>query len=113
MKAVVSASALGAFTPVAAPFAAVPANTVKYVEPAPLVSPTPPNGQFYAYEVVGYKLDKLTLDTELSDLSLDSVAVMEIVGYVEQKLGVRFNDEDMATITTLRDLSTLIEKAKS
>jgi acyl carrier protein len=66
-----------------------------------------------AFEVVGYKLDKLTLDTELSDLSLDSVAVMEIVGYVEQKLDVRFNDEDMATITTLRDLSTLIEKAKS
>ena len=65
-----------------------------------------------AFEVVGYKLDKITLDTELSDLSLDSVAVMEIVGYVETKLGVRFNDEDMSTITTLRDLSVLIEKSK-
>ena len=65
-----------------------------------------------AFEVVGHKLDKITLDTELSDLSLDSVAVMEIVGYVETKLSVRFNDEDMATITTLRDLSNLIDKSR-
>ena len=65
-----------------------------------------------AQEVVGYKLDKLTLDTELSDLSLDSVAVMEIVGFVEQKLDLRFNDEDLSRLTTLRDLSTLVIKTK-
>ncbi len=44
----------GAFTPVGNPFAYVPANTVNYAEPAALVSPTPPNGQFYASEVVAY-----------------------------------------------------------
>jgi len=47
----------GAFSVLVAPAllpALVPANTVSYVEPAALVSPTPPNGQFYAYEVVAY-----------------------------------------------------------
>ena len=40
----------GAFTTLAT----VPANVVNYQEPAALVSPTPPNGQFYAYQVVAY-----------------------------------------------------------
>jgi acyl carrier protein len=66
-----------------------------------------------AKEVVGYNLDKLTLETELSDLSLDSVAVMEIVGYVEQKLEVRFADEDLSRLTSLKDLAALIEKARA
>ena len=65
-----------------------------------------------AFEVAGYKFDSLTLETKLSDLSLDSVAVMEIVGYVEQKLDVRFADEDLATLSTLADLSKLIEKTR-
>lgn len=65
-----------------------------------------------AFEVAGFKLEKLTLETKLSDLSLDSVAVMEIVGYVEHKLEVRFADEDLATLSTLADLSKLIEKNK-
>ncbi len=40
----------GAFTTIAT----VPANVVNYQESAALVSPTPPNGQFYAYQVVAY-----------------------------------------------------------
>jgi hypothetical protein len=44
-----------------APFANVPANTVNFNEPTPLVSPTPPNGQFYAYAVVGYNAAGVSL----------------------------------------------------
>jgi acyl carrier protein len=69
--------------------------------------------QAAAKEVVGYELEKLTLETELSDLSLDSVAVMEIVGFVEQQLGVRFADEDLSRLTTLKDLAALIDKARA
>jgi acyl carrier protein len=65
-----------------------------------------------AFEVSGRKLEKLELETQLADLALDSVVVMEIVGYVEQKLDVRFNDEDLAHLATLKDLQTLIEKTK-
>ncbi len=42
--------AQAAFTPVAAPFANLPANAVMYKEPAALVAPNLP--QYYAYEVV-------------------------------------------------------------
>jgi hypothetical protein len=47
---------LGAWTTTAAPFDTVPANVVSYKEPALLVSPTPPGGVFYAYEVVAYNV---------------------------------------------------------
>jgi acyl carrier protein len=68
--------------------------------------------QSAAQEVAGYNLENLSLDTKLSDLSLDSVAVMEIIGVVEQKLEIRFDDEDLSRLTTVRDLSALIKKAK-
>jgi acyl carrier protein len=68
--------------------------------------------QAAAQEVVGHELENLTLETELSDLALDSVAVMEIVGFVEQRLEVRFADEDLARLTTLGNFATLVEKAR-
>ncbi len=65
-----------------------------------------------ALEVSGRKLDGLTLDTKLSELALDSVLVLEVVSQVEQTLGVRFDDEDLSHITTMRDLGALIAKSR-
>ena len=65
-----------------------------------------------AQEVAGRKLEGLTLDTKLSDLQLDSVLILEMTGYVEQKLEVRFDDEELSRLTTLRDLANLIEKMR-
>lgn len=65
-----------------------------------------------AFEVSGRKLDDLTLDTKLSELALDSVLVLEVVSQVEQTLGVRFDDEDLSHITTMRDLGNLIAKSR-
>jgi acyl carrier protein len=68
-----------------------------------------------AREVAGEKLkglDTLTLDTKLSDLALDSVAVMEVIGMVEERLHVRFDDGDLSRLSTVRDLSTLVEKGR-
>ena len=65
-----------------------------------------------AFEVSGRKLDALTLDTKLSELALDSVLVLEVVSQVEQTLGVRFDDEDLSHITTMRDLGNLIAKSR-
>jgi hypothetical protein len=48
----VNKNTVGAWTPVASPYAKVPANTTNYVEPAALVAPNLP--QYYAYEVVAY-----------------------------------------------------------
>ncbi len=69
--------------------------------------------QSAALEVAGFNLENLTLDSKLSDLQLDSVAVMEIIGCVEQKLKVRFDDDDLSRLTSIRDLAALIQKAKS
>jgi acyl carrier protein len=65
-----------------------------------------------AFEVSGRRLDNLTLDTPLADLALDSVLVLEVVSHVEQSLSVRFEDEDLSRIQTMRDLGALIQKAR-
>ena len=56
------------------------------------------------------KLDDLTLNTELSQLGLDSVMTMEVIGVMEEKLNVRFPDEDLATLKKMSDLTTLVRK---
>jgi acyl carrier protein len=65
-----------------------------------------------AFEVSGRKLTGLTMDTALAELALDSVIVLEVVSHVEQQLGVRFEDEDLATLSTMKDLAGLIQKAR-
>ncbi len=65
-----------------------------------------------ALEVSGRKLDDLTLDTPLAELALDSVLVLEVVSHVEQSLNIRFDDEDLSRIQTMRDLGALIQKAR-
>jgi acyl carrier protein len=65
-----------------------------------------------AFEVSGRKLEGLTMETTLAELALDSVIVLEVVSHVEQELGVRFEDEDLATLSTMQDLKTLIQKAR-
>lgn len=61
------------------------------------------------------KADKLSAvgpATEIRALGMDSVATMEMVGYVEDQLGVQFADEVLVTVTTFGDLVKLIESAK-
>jgi acyl carrier protein len=65
-----------------------------------------------AFEAEGRHLEGLTLDSKLSELSMDSVAVMETIGVVEQRIGVRFQDEDLARLSSLRDLEALVDKAR-
>ena len=65
-----------------------------------------------AFEVSGRKLEGLTMDTTLAELALDSVIVLELVSHVEQQMGVRFEDEDLATLSTMKDLKALILKAR-
>ena len=63
-----------------------------------------------ALEVNGKKLDALTADTVISKLGLDSVAVMELVSYFEEKLRVRIPDEELSKIRTVRDLRDTIAR---
>jgi acyl carrier protein len=63
-----------------------------------------------ALEVNGKKLDGLTRDTVISKLGLDSVAVMELVSFFEEKLNIRMPDEDLAKVQTLGDLGEVVKR---
>ena len=63
-----------------------------------------------ALEVHGRELGALEATTEISTLGLDSVAVMEMTGCLEEKLKIRIPDEELAEVETLGDLDTLIRR---
>jgi len=63
-----------------------------------------------ALEVNGKKLDGLTKDTVISKLGLDSVAVMELISFFEEKLNIRMPDDDLAKVQTLGDLGDVVKR---
>ena len=63
-----------------------------------------------ALEVHGRELGALDATTEISTLGLDSVAVMEMTGSLEDKLNIRIPDEDLADVETLGELAALIRR---
>lgn len=63
-----------------------------------------------AGEVSGTTFDSLDRTTSLSETGLDSVAVMELVGYLEEKLEIRLPDEGLARVQTLGDLDDLLRQ---
>ncbi len=63
-----------------------------------------------ALEVNGKKLDGLKKETVISKLGLDSVAVMELVSFFEEKLNIRMPDEDLAKVQTLGDLGDVVKR---
>jgi acyl carrier protein len=50
----------------------------------------------------------VTLDTSIEELSVDSVTFMELVGWVEEKTGKVFPDDQLAKLTNFRDLAALV-----
>jgi acyl carrier protein len=63
-----------------------------------------------ASEVSGKTFDSLDKTTTLSDIGLDSVAVIELVGYLEETLNIRLPDEELASVNTLGDLDDLLQR---
>ncbi|MGV3619877.1 MAG: acyl carrier protein [Archangium sp.] len=63
-----------------------------------------------ALEVNGKKLEGLTKDTVISKLGLDSVAIMELVSFFEEKLNIRMPDEDLAKVQTIGDLGAVVKR---
>jgi acyl carrier protein len=63
-----------------------------------------------AFEVDNRRLPDLKPDTVIATLGMDSVAVMELVSYFEEKLEVRIPDEELSRIKTVRDLRDAIQR---
>ena len=56
------------------------------------------------------KVDDVDITTDISALGLDSVMTMEVIGVMEEKLNIRFPDEDLATIKKMSDLAALVRR---
>ena len=50
----------------------------------------------------------LTLDMSIDDLQLDSVATMELVGFLEDAADAAFPDEELVGVSSLGDLAALL-----
>jgi len=62
-----------------------------------------------AFEVNGKTFQNLGPSTVIASLGMDSVAIMELIGYLEEQLGLRLPDEELANVHTLADLEKLIQ----
>ncbi len=51
---------------------------------------------------------ELKTNETIGQLGISSIAVLEIVGYVEDKLGIRFPDDELAQLNTIGELANLI-----
>jgi len=59
------------------------------------------------------RLDNLALTDAIASLGIDSVAMMEVIGHLEDELEVHLSDEALASVKTVRDLTHIIATAKS
>lgn len=53
---------------------------------------------------------RLSRTDTIADLGINSISVLEIVGYVEDKLGARFPDDELAQLNTIGGLCDLIQR---
>ena len=63
-----------------------------------------------ALEIHDRRLDALGKTTVISTLGLDSIAVMEMAAYLEDKLDIQIPDDALAQAETLGDLEALIQR---
>ncbi len=66
------------------------------------------------FKTVAARVDKrpfphVTLGSKISEIGIDSLSVMQIVGELETELGIVIPDEDLVEITTVGDLCKKVE----
>lgn len=50
----------------------------------------------------------IKLDTTIESLGLDSIATMEMVGFLEDEVSTTFADEELAKVSKVSDLAGLV-----
>ena len=63
-----------------------------------------------ATEVVEREFPGISEKTVISELGIDSLGMLEIVGSMERQLKIQLPDEALAGIQTVEDLLSLVEK---
>lgn len=59
------------------------------------------------------KGQELTLDSNLRDLGIDSLDVVDLIMDLEEELRIEFSDEELMSIHTMKDVCDLIDKKKA
>lgn len=63
-----------------------------------------------ATEIAEKELPNISEGTVISELGIDSLGMLEIVGAMERQLKIQIPDESLAGIQTVKDLLELVEK---
>ena len=60
------------------------------------------------WEIDQKKLEDLKVEDKISALGIDSVAMLEVIGYLEDELDIHLPDEKLANVETVGDLAAVI-----
>ena len=66
-----------------------------------------------AAEIAEKDFPNISEGTVISELGIDSLGMLEIVGAMERQLKIQIPDESLAGIQTVKDLIELVEKRQS
>jgi acyl carrier protein len=54
--------------------------------------------------------DKVTLDTDIAALGIESVTMLELIAALEDRFGVELPDDELTTLNTLGDVIGLLQR---
>ena len=66
-----------------------------------------------ATEVVEKDFHHVQESTVISELAIDSLGMLEIIGSLERQLRIQIPDESLTGLTTVRDLLDVVEKRQA
>ncbi len=66
-----------------------------------------------ATEIAEKDFPSISEQTVISELGIDSLGMLEIVGSMERQLKIQIPDESLAGIQTVKDLIELVEKRQN
>lgn len=66
-----------------------------------------------AAEIAEKEFPNISEGTVISELGIDSLNMLEIVGAMERELKIQIPDESLAGIQTVKDLLELVEKRQA
>jgi acyl carrier protein len=69
--------------------------------------------QRVATEVVEKEFANITESTVISELGIDSLGMLEIVGSMERQLAIQIPDESLVGILSVMDLLGVVEKCQA
>jgi acyl carrier protein len=65
------------------------------------------------WEVDRKKLDGLEMDKQIASLGIDSIAMLEVIGYLEEALEIHLPEERLQQVQTLGDLADVIARVRA